>query len=122
MRAFAVVAALVAAGCGGSSYDDDGGGGAGCTAATATATTSVQLAANAFIPSCILVAPSATVTFTNGDSMTHTVTTDAAQPETFDSGNVAPAGTYSHTFASSPETVRIHCQIHAGMRATVVVQ
>jgi plastocyanin len=120
MRASVLVAALVATACGGSSYDDDGGGG-GCTVDTATATTSVQLVSNAFIPSCIRVAPSATVTFTNTDSMTHTVTTDAGQPETFDSGILAPAATYTHTFAASPETVRIHCELHP-MRATVFVQ
>lgn len=114
------LAALAATACGGSDYGGDGGGD-GCTAASATATTSVQLVANAFIPSCIRVAPGATVTFTNADTMPHTVTTDPGQPETFDSGNVAAGASYEHTFAGTPATVNVHCSLHA-MQATIYVQ
>jgi plastocyanin len=93
-----------------------------CTAASATATTSVSLSGMEFVPSCVKVAPGATVTFQNADSVTHTVTTDPGQPETFDSGPLAHAQDFTHTFASTAETVHVHCTIHPTMTATIFVQ
>lgn len=118
-----VVALASSAACGGgSSGYGGGGGGAACTAANATATTSVSLSGMSFVPSCIKVSLGATVTFQNADGVSHTVTTDAGQPETFDSGLLAHAQDFTHTFASTAETVHVHCTIHAGMTATVFVQ
>ncbi len=113
---------LVLGGCGSSSsgYGMTGGGG-GCTASTATATTSVSLSGMAFNPDCIKVATDATVTFTNHDGYAHTVTADAGQSETFDSGDLASGASYQHTF-STAGTFGLHCSIHAGMVMTVVVQ
>jgi plastocyanin len=111
--------------CGGDGYGSDDGGPSppACTAASATPTASVSLAAgNQFVPSCIRIAPGGTITFTNTDTMVHTVTTLAGQPETFDSGNIAPAGTFTRQFANSAETVAVRCTLHAGMTATVIVQ
>ncbi len=114
-------------GCGGGSSGYGGGSGgnpkpAACTASNATATTSVSLVQMSYQPSCIMVAKGATVTFTNNDSTDHTVTTDAGQPETFDSGHIAPGSSYTHTFASTAETVGVHCTIHTFMTATIIVQ
>ncbi len=115
-------------GCGGSSsstYPYGGGGSpkpAACTASSATATTSVSLSGMQYVPSCIKVSPGATVTFQNADSVAHTVTTDAGQPETFDSGPIAPTQDFTHTFASTSETVHVHCSIHTYMTATILVQ
>ncbi len=123
-----VAAAVAAAGCGGG-LDYGGGGGSGgsvatCTESTATATTSVSLAGTSFVPSCIKVAAGSTITFTNADgAIVHTVTTDAGQPMTFDSGNVAGGQHFSQAFPAA-ETVNVHCNYHVsmGMRATVIVQ
>jgi plastocyanin len=84
-------AAGLAAGCGGGGGGDGGGSPAACTAASATATTSVSLSGMAFVPTCVKIAKGATVTFRNADAVNHTVTTDAGQPETFDSGPLEPA-------------------------------
>jgi plastocyanin len=128
MRAklMAVAALVVAAGCGGGLDYGGGSGGntAACTAATATATTSVSLQGTSFVPSCIKVAPGSTITFTNADSVTvHTVTTDANQATSFDSGNLAGGQQFSQAFPTGG-TVNVHCSFHVamGMRAAVIVQ
>ena len=111
-------------GCGGGNGYGGGSGNPppGCTAATATATTSVSLSGMQFVPSCVKISQGATVTFQNADSIAHTVTTNAGQPESFDSGSMAPAADYVHTFASTAETVHVHCTIHPSMTATIIVQ
>ncbi|MFZ2803854.1 MAG: cupredoxin domain-containing protein [Patescibacteria group bacterium] len=48
-----------------------------------------------FVPTSITVKKGTTVTWTNGDVNPHTVTTSD-----WDSGNIAPAGTYSWTYTS----------------------
>jgi plastocyanin len=121
-----LAAALVAAaGCGSTSYGGSGSASpapAACTAANATTVTrSIEMAGMEFVPSCAKVAAGTTVTFTNNDSIAHTVTSDAAQPETFDSGPLAQGATFTHTFASA-ETEAIHCTIHPNMHLMVIVQ
>jgi plastocyanin len=59
-----------------------------------------------------------TVTWTNNDSVTHTVTADAGA---FDSGALSPGHTYSFTFRTSG-TYSYHCSIHRSMTATIIVQ
>lgn len=120
-RVPAVLLAALAAACGGSGYGDGGNPPPTCTAESATATTAVSLSASAFVPSCIRVAPGATVTFTNRDAIDHTVTTDPGGPEVFDSGVMAPDADFSHTFASTAEAVGLHCSLHRQMTATVLV-
>jgi plastocyanin len=122
-----VAAALAAAGCGNApGYGSGSGGGGGtCTAATASPTTSVTLAGTSFEPSCIKVTAGATITFTNADSGTlHTVTTDAGQPMSFDSGNIAGGAHFAQPFPTPGETVNVHCTYHVamGMRATIFVE
>ncbi len=107
---------------GGSSGYSPGNKPAACSATSATATTSVSLSGMEFVPSCVKISKGATVTFQNADTVNHTVTTDAGQPETFDSGPLAPRSDFVHTFANAAETVHVHCSIHAGMTATIFVQ
>ena len=57
------------------------------------------------------------VTWTNNDATTHTVTADDGS---FNSGNIAPGGKFSHTF-STAGTIAYHCSIHTSMKAKVVV-
>lgn len=57
-----------------------------------------------------------TVTWTNNDNLTHTVTADDGS---FTSGNLNYHDTYSHTF-STAGTYHYHCIYHSNMKADVV--
>lgn len=114
-------AALAAIGCGSSMYGN-GSSAPPCTLASATPVTStIELAGMAFVPSCAKLTSGTAVTFTNDDATPHTVTTDAGQVETFDSGSMAQGAHFAHTFATVG-TVMIHCTFHANMHLTVFVQ
>ena len=56
-----------------------------------------------------------TVTWTNREYMTHTVTAD---DNSFTSGDLDYGGSYSHTFATQG-TFPYHCKYHSSMIATV---
>jgi plastocyanin len=71
----------------------------------------------AFNPATITVTAGTTITWTNKDGYSHTVTSDA---NLFNSGNIASNGTFSFTF-STAGTYSYHCAIHASMTAKVVV-
>jgi len=71
----------------------------------------------AFSPAALTVMAGTTVTWTNKDGMTHTVTSDTSL---FDSGNVASNATYSYTFANAG-TYAYHCTIHPSMKGTITV-
>jgi plastocyanin len=114
------------AGCGSGAYGGSGGYGGGssgqCSSSSATATTTVMLQNISFRPSCFKIPEGSMVTFTNGDTVAHTVTTQAGQPETFDSGTLQPGTSFQHTF-NTPGTIAIYCRIHGlMMQATVVVE
>lgn len=81
------------------------------------ASASVSIQNFAFSPGSIQVDAGTTVTWTNNDQTTHTVTTDDGS---FDSGDVAPGGTFSMTF-NTPGTFAYHCKIHPFMTASIVV-
>ena len=78
----------------------------------------VNIVNMSFAPTGVTVSVGTTVTWTNNDAMTHTVTADDAS---FDSGNMAQGATYSHKFATAG-TVAYHCKIHPTMTASVAVQ
>jgi plastocyanin len=71
----------------------------------------------AFSVGTLTVTSGTTVTWTNNDATTHTVTADDGS---FNSGNIAPGSKFSHTF-SAKGTVNYHCSIHPMMKASVVV-
>ncbi len=120
MRAFIGIAALalVAAGCGQASHVS----GASCTMPPAVAVTSIQLTGLQFVPSCAKVTHGVNVTFTNEDAVPHTVTTDAGQAESFDVSLPTNGSTFTHAFVTAGTTIHIHCNIHAGMVATIFVE
>jgi plastocyanin len=93
---------------GGGNNNGGGGGGTG---------NGVSIASMAFSSSSLTVASGTTVKWTNNDAITHTVTADDG---TFDSGNIAPGGTYSHTF-SGVGTYAYHCSIHPSMKGKITV-
>jgi plastocyanin len=114
---------VFAAGCGGASGTTTTAGGTVTTAGPSTTAGSaggVQVAMKniAFDPTSITIKAGESVTWTNDDGVTHTVTADNGE---FDSGDVAPGATFSFTFAKAG-TYPYHCTIHPGMKGTVLVQ
>jgi plastocyanin len=88
------------------------------SATSASNQASVTISGFAFSPQTLTVTKGTTVTWTNNDSTTHTVTSDTG---VWDSGNVAVGNTFSFTFNQSG-TFPYHCKIHTSMTAKVVVQ
>lgn len=63
-----------------------------------------------------------TVTWTNDDSVAHTVTsTSSPACGQFDSGRMGPGGTFSHTFTIAG-TYEYHCFYHSWMVGTIIVK
>ena len=71
----------------------------------------------AFQPSTITISAGTTVTWTNKDAVTHTVTSDNGL---FDSGSITGNSTYSRQFPAAG-TFTYHCTPHPTMTATVIV-
>ena len=65
----------------------------------------------------VVIGVNNTVTWTNNDQTTHTVT---AIDGSFDSGLLQPGQMFVETF-DSPGTYQYHCQIHPWMNGTVIV-
>lgn len=84
-----------------------------------TKTNSVSIANMAFTPPDITVTKGTTVTWTNNDAVTHTVTENDGKTGP-DSGDLAPTKTYSFTF-NNTGTFKYHCSIHPSMLGTVTV-
>lgn len=84
---------------------------------TAPAGTSVRMAGSRFEPATLTVAPGSTVRWFNDDALPHTVT---ATDGSWDSGNLAPGGTFERQF-DSPGTYAYLCRYHPGQTATIVV-
>jgi len=99
-----MVASLLACGGGGSST-----GGSGPDAVT--------IQNFAFGPANLTVATGTTVTWTNADQSTHTVTAD---DKSFDAGNVAPGHSFTFRFQHAG-SYAYHCNIHQYMRAAITV-
>jgi plastocyanin len=111
--------AIIAAACNGT-----GSSAYGAPASTAATTTTAVTATNAatikgfsYQPDVLKVKVGAKVTWTNDDTVPHTVTADT---NSFDSGNLQPAGSFSFTF-TRPGTYAYHCSIHPSMHGSVVV-
>ena len=71
-----------------------------------------------FSPSLVTVTKGTEVTWTNSDTLSHTVTS-----AWFDSGNLGPGGTFSYTFEESG-TFDYYCSYYrtSGMEGTVIVK
>lgn len=80
---------------------------------------SVSIQNFTFSPKTITIHVGDTVTWTNQDAASHTVTSDSGSE--LNSGNLPTGQSYSHTF-TQPGTYTYHCAIHVSMTATVVVQ
>jgi plastocyanin len=71
-----------------------------------------------FSPSVLTVSPGATVTVTNKDSVTHTLTSETGA---FNSGDVSPGATEHFTAPTKAGTYLYRCTIHQYMTATLHV-
>ncbi len=80
--------------------------------------TDVVIEGLAFNPPEISVPVGSTVTWSNQNSVIHTVT---ALDGTFDSGDLPAGGTFSYTFEERG-TFEYYCTIHPNMEGTVVVE
>ena len=87
---------------------------------TVSETNRVEIQNMAFSPSKIIVKKGTTVTWTNKDSVQHTVTPDDESADFEGSEMLAQGETYSVTF-NTTGTFSYHCQPHPDMKATVVV-
>lgn len=74
----------------------------------------------AFNPAVIKVKVGTKVTWTNQDSIRHTITADEPSSDAPDSQLLAKGESYSFTFARAG-TYGYHCQPHPYMKATVIV-
>ncbi|HEX7586010.1 MAG TPA: cupredoxin family copper-binding protein [Patescibacteria group bacterium] len=70
----------------------------------------------AFNPTPLTIKTGTTVTWTNKDSVTHTVNSAS-----FNSGNLANGDKFQFTF-TSPGTYNYSCGIHPSMQGTIIVQ
>lgn len=71
-----------------------------------------------FVPTSLTVKAGTTVTWTNNDSTSHTVTSLTGSE--LSSGTLGVGQTYSHTFTTAG-TYQYHCTIHTSMTGTVIV-
>jgi plastocyanin len=95
---------------GGGDYGGGGGAGGGQQGA-------VKIAGFAFGPQTLGAKVGESVTWTNEDGATHTVTADDGA---FDSGNLAGGKTFSFAFDTAG-TFAYHCNIHRSMTGKVTV-
>lgn len=87
------------------------------TTSTASGQNTVSISGMAFSPITLTVTKGTTVTWTNNDSVSHTVTGDNGGPA---SGSLKQGGTYTYAY-TTVGTFPYHCAIHPSMTATVVV-
>lgn len=71
-----------------------------------------------FNPSILAIKTGTIVTWTNDDSVPHTVTSDSG--DVLNSQTLAPGQSFSHAFTAS-RTFPYHCAIHSMMKGTVSV-
>ncbi|MBN9386896.1 MAG: cupredoxin family copper-binding protein [Chloroflexi bacterium] len=83
----------------------------------ATNVTSVMIHNFSFVPQSISIPKGTTITWTNMDSASHTVTSDTGA---FNSGILKTNDTFQFTF-NTPGTFTYHCSIHPNMKATITV-
>ncbi len=81
------------------------------------ATQSITIANFSFQPANATLSVGKIVTWTNNDSVSHTVTADDGS---FDSGAILPGNTFSHTFTIAGSAA-YHCSIHSSMHGSITV-
>jgi plastocyanin len=129
MRRIALAAggAVLAAAAGCSSSSSPSSHGVTAAPSPTSTSSSTTLAADTIViqnfefhPANTVVAPGATVTVINEDSVTHTVTSTAT-PKAFDTGHVAGITATTFTAPSKAGSYPYICQIHPYMHGTLTV-
>ncbi len=111
-------AALLLAAC--SSGGGSGSSSAGSSSGTAvTSTKAITISNFMFSPMHAAVAPGSTVSVTNKDSVTHTLTATGGQ---FDTGDIGAGQTKTFTAPMKAGTYSYICNIHQYMMGTIVVR
>ena len=83
-------------------------------------TASISIASFAFHPNILTVEAGTTVTWTNNDSFSHSVISNAG-PASFSSSIFSPGSTYFFQF-TLVGTYEYHCGVHPTMTGTIIVQ
>ncbi len=127
--AFAVLLALAGAACSSNSSSSPSSTTTTPTTTTpppsgSTTTVSIPVGAfalttTAYAPDTVSVKVGDSVKWVNNDNISHTST--ANNGTTFNSGTIAPGGSFTTTF-NTAGTFQYHCAIHPGMVGTVTVQ
>ena len=84
-------------------------------------TSAVAISGFSFQPAASTISGGISLTWTNHDGVTHTVTTDTGVTPGFDSGNISPGASY-RLLLTLPGTYTYHCAIHTSMKGTLIVQ
>jgi plastocyanin len=79
----------------------------------------IGLTTTAYAPNPVNIKVGDSINWVNNDSIAHTST--ANNGTTFNSGTIAPGGSFKATF-STAGSFAYHCAFHPGMVGTVVVQ
>ena len=97
---------------------DNGSNSSSSNNSQAVATNTVEIKDMAFSPASITVKKGTTVTWTNKDSISHTVTGDTSG--NMNSDTLADGDAYTFTF-NQTGTFQYHCNFHSSMHGTVTV-
>ena len=79
---------------------------------------SSNLTTTAYAPNPVSISVGGAVTWVNNDNTAHTAT---GSNGSFDSGTIAPGGSFTRTFTAAG-SFPYHCTLHPGMIGTVNVQ
>ncbi|MBI5399449.1 cupredoxin family copper-binding protein [Candidatus Saganbacteria bacterium] len=116
---FLIIGPLVLVGC--RTQEANGSSSASTTTTLSSgAAVSVNIQDFAFSSSALSISVETTVTWTNRDSVTHTVTVNSG-PTSFDSGSITPGSSFSHQFTWAG-TYEYHCLPHPYMTGTITVR
>jgi plastocyanin len=85
---------------------------------TTSSNPNISIKNMAFSVSTLQIAAGTVVKWTNNDNIAHTVT---ANDGSFDSGNIAPSGSFTKVF-NTAGAFAYHCSIHPMMTGSVVVK
>lgn len=119
LKALALIGliSLLLAACGGAQAATQPASQPATTPSLSASEARVTIQGFAFDPAELTVKVGTTVTWTNQDGTTHTITSDDA---VWDSGRVSPGGTYIRVF-DKVGSFSYHCSIHTSMKGTIVV-
>lgn len=79
----------------------------------------IEIGGFAFNPSTLTIKTGETVTWSNMDPVSHTITSDSGSE--LNSAPIPNGQTYSHTF-NTVGTYSYHCSIHTSMKGQIIVE